>query len=111
MRRAGRQRILGCLASQPADVPAQITDADVSLTTTRLADGRLVVHVINHAYDGALSRRSGLQVTVNTAVPQTTASVASPELVEDVAVDVGVDGDATTFELPAFSSYVAVVLN
>lgn len=97
-------------SAQPSDVIASTTATDVSLITTQLADGRLMVHVINHAYAAGLTPRSGVQVSVNTAATDASATTVSPEATDEVAVELTVDGTSTSFEVPTFASYLAVVL-
>lgn len=96
--------------AQPSDVTASTTATDVSLATTQLADGRLVVHVINHAYAAGLTPQAGVQVSVNTVATELAATAVSPETADDVSVALMVDANVTTFELPMFSSYVAVAI-
>lgn len=106
-----RQNATLYVGAQPSSVDASTTSENVVLSTTKLADGRLAIHLVNHAYQDGLKPRTSLSVTVQTEAENATAVVVSPDAEASSSVALTVSKGVTKFELPSLTSYAVVVIH
>lgn len=100
------------VGAMPWEAAVALETEHVVALVTELADGRHVVHLINHAYDpeAGLQTQGPLTITVETAAESAQATVVSPDSPDPATVPLESEAGSTIFQLPTLTSYAAIVI-
>jgi hypothetical protein len=69
--------------AEDAAAPATVPQASIATRTTTLADGRTVVHLVNHAYSAGFVAQQGVTVSLPLPGAPSTVTLASPDFTAD----------------------------
>jgi hypothetical protein len=96
--------------AQALSDPATVSHAGVATHLTRLADGRTVLHMVNHNYDRAVQRLSGVTASFPTPQAPSSVTLVSPDRSADMSASFGYQDGRVTVDVGQLDAYLAVVV-
>ncbi len=96
--------------ARDAAAPATVAQSSIAIRTTTLADGRTVVHLVNHAYAAGFVAQQGVVVTLPLPRAPSVVTLASPDFTADQPAAIAYASGQLTVNVGTLLSSTVVVV-